>query len=134
MHLARRFLNKLDCRTFQTSILKKQAIWNIYLEFLEGLDILETNELIKSFCFVMVNLGIPSTFSWPIKFQDPWNSNNSRKVLAAKLFFAYGYISIAITYPCICLWRLCLWIYIHRSHISMKFLLRLCQVMPKLMF
>ena len=101
LHLARSFLNQSDCRTFQTSILKKQAKLNMYLDIIEGLDILGTNESIKCFCFVIVNSGMPPTLSWPIKFQDLWNSNNSRKVLVAKLFFAYGYISIGITYRCI---------------------------------
>ena len=119
LHLARSFLNKSDCRTCQTPILKKQAILNMYLNITQGRDIVGTNESINCFYLVMVNSEIPSILSWPVKFQDPWNSNISRKVLVAKLFFAYGYISIGITYQCISLLRLCLWIYIHRSHISM---------------
>ena len=43
LHLARNFLNQSNCRTFQTSILKKQAILNMYLDIMEGLDILGTN-------------------------------------------------------------------------------------------
>ena len=43
LHAARSFLNQSDCRTFQTSILKKQAILNMYLDIIEGLDILGTN-------------------------------------------------------------------------------------------
>ena len=43
LHLARNFLNQSNCRTFQTSILKKQAILNMYLDIIEGLDILGTN-------------------------------------------------------------------------------------------
>ena len=108
MHSARSFLNQSD------SVLKKQAILNMYLDIIEGPDMLGTNEPIKCFCLVMVSSGMPPTLSWPIKFQVPWNSNNSRKVLVAKLFFAYGYISIGVTYQC-------------------SFLLRLCQGMPKLM-
>ena len=100
LHAARSFLNQSDCRTFQTSILKKQAILNRYLDIIEGLDVLGTNELIKCSCLVMVNSGMPPTLSWLIKFEDPWNSNNSRKVLVAKLFFAYGYIYIGVTYQC----------------------------------
>ena len=46
LHVARSFLNQSDCRTLQTSVLKKQAILNIYLDIIEGLDILGTNELI----------------------------------------------------------------------------------------
>ena len=46
LHVARSFLNQSDCRTFQTSLLKKQAILTIYLDIIEGLDILGTNELI----------------------------------------------------------------------------------------
>ena len=101
LHSARSFLNQSDCRAFQTSVLKKQAILNIYLDIIEGPDMLGTNESIKCFYLVMGNSGMPPTLSWPIKFQVPWNSNNSRKVLVAKLFFAYGYILIGITYKCI---------------------------------
>ena len=46
LHLARSFLNQSDCRTFQTSILKKQAILNMYLDIIEGLDFLGTNECV----------------------------------------------------------------------------------------
>ena len=92
LHAARSFLNQSDCRTFQTSILKKQAILNRYLDIIEGLDVLGTNELIKCSCLVMVNSGMPPTLSWLIKFKDPWNSNNSRKVLVGKQFLTYGYI------------------------------------------
>ena len=42
-HATRSFLNQSDCRTFRTSILKKQAILNMYLDIIEGLDILGTN-------------------------------------------------------------------------------------------
>ena len=101
LHLGRSYLNQSACRTFQTSILKKQAILNMYLDIIKGLDILGTNDSIKCFCLVMINSGMPPTLTWLIKFQDPWNSNNSRKVLVAKLFFAYGYILIGITYKCI---------------------------------
>ena len=101
LHLTGSFLNQSDCRTFQISVLKKQAILNMYLDIIEGPDMLGTNEPIKCFCLVMVSSGMPPTLSWPIKFQVPWNSNNSRKVLVAKLFFAYGYILIGITYKCI---------------------------------
>ena len=54
LHVARSFLNQSDCRIFQTSILGKQAILNMYLDIIEGLDILGSNELIKCFCLVMV--------------------------------------------------------------------------------
>ena len=63
LHVARSFLNQSDCRTFQTSILEKQAVLNMYLDIIEGLDILGTNELIKCFCSVMVNSGMPMTLS-----------------------------------------------------------------------
>ena len=63
LHLARSFLNQSDCRAFQTSVLKKQAILNIYLDIIEGLDILGSNELIKCFCLVMVKSGMPQTLS-----------------------------------------------------------------------
>ena len=43
LHLARNFLNQSNCRTFQSSILKKQAILNMYLDIIEGLDIPGTN-------------------------------------------------------------------------------------------
>ena len=43
LHVLRSFLNQSDCTTFQTSILKKQAILNMYLDIIEGLDILGTN-------------------------------------------------------------------------------------------
>ena len=61
-HLARSFVNQSDCRTFQTSILKKQAILNMYLDIIEGLDILGTNESIKRLCLVMVNSGMSPNF------------------------------------------------------------------------
>ena len=67
LHAARSFLNQSDCRTFQTSILKKQAILNMHLDIIEGLDIVETNESIKCFCLVMVNSGMLPTLYWPIK-------------------------------------------------------------------
>ena len=57
LHAARSFLNQSDCRTFQASMFKKQAILNMYLDIIEGLDILGTNELIKCFWLVMVNSG-----------------------------------------------------------------------------
>ena len=63
LHVTRSFLNQSDFRTFQTSILKKQAILNMYLDIKEGLEILETNELIKCFCLVMVCSGISMTLS-----------------------------------------------------------------------
>ena len=62
LHVARSFLNQSDCRTFQTSILKKQTILNVYLDTIDGIDILGTNELIKCFCLVMGNSGMPPTF------------------------------------------------------------------------
>ena len=62
LHLARNFLNQSNCRTFQTSILKKQAILNMYLDIIEGLDILGINESIKRFCLVMVNSGMSPNF------------------------------------------------------------------------
>ena len=43
LHLARNFLNQSNCRTFQTSILKKQAILNMDLDIMGGLDILGIN-------------------------------------------------------------------------------------------
>ena len=43
LHLARNFLNQSNCRTFQTSILKKQAILNMQLDIMGGLDILGIN-------------------------------------------------------------------------------------------
>ena len=43
LHLARNFLNQSNCRTFQTSILKKQAILNMHLDIMGGLDILGIN-------------------------------------------------------------------------------------------
>ena len=46
LHLTGRFLNQSDCRTFQISVLKKQAILNMYLDIIEGLDIPGTNQLI----------------------------------------------------------------------------------------
>ena len=60
LHVARSFLNQSDSRTFQTLILKKQAILNMYLDIIKALDILGANELIKCFSLVMV-----------IKFEDP---------------------------------------------------------------
>ena len=62
LHLARNFLNQSNCRTFQTSILKKQAILNMYLDIIEGLDILGINESIKRFFLVMVNSGMSPNF------------------------------------------------------------------------
>ena len=59
LHVARSFLNQSDCRTFQASMFKKQAILNMYLDIIEGLDILGTNESIKCFWLVMVNSGMP---------------------------------------------------------------------------
>ena len=55
LYLARSSVNLLDCRTFQTSILKKQAILTMYVDIMEGLNILGTNESIKCFCLIMVN-------------------------------------------------------------------------------
>ena len=118
LHVLRGFLNQSDCRTFQTWILKKQAILNMHLDIIEGLDILGTNELIKCFCLVMVNSEMPPTLSWLIKFEDPWNSNNSRNVLVIKLFLAYIYIYIYIYIGVTC---------------QCSSLLRLCQSMPELM-
>ena len=62
LHLGRSFLNQSACGTFQTSILKKQAILNMYLDIIEGLDILGTNES-KCFCLVMINSGMPPTLT-----------------------------------------------------------------------
>ena len=63
LHLARSFLNQSDCRAFQTSVLKKQAILNMYLDIIEGPDMLGTNESIKYFYLVMGNSGMPPTLS-----------------------------------------------------------------------
>ena len=45
LHVARSFLYQSDCMTFQTSLLKKQAILNLYLEITitQWLDILGAN-------------------------------------------------------------------------------------------
>ena len=43
LHVARSFLYQSDCRTFQTSLLKKEAILNLYLDIIQCLDILEAN-------------------------------------------------------------------------------------------
>ena len=83
-----------------------------------GLDILGSNELIKSFCLVMVKSGMPQTLSWLIKFEDLWNSNNSRNVLAGKLFFAYGYINIGVTGMEMLFF---IWVCIHRSNKLIRF-------------
>ena len=63
LYLARTFLNQSDFRTFQTSILKKQAILSMYLDLIEGPDTLGINESIKYFCLVMVNSGMPPILS-----------------------------------------------------------------------
>ena len=81
------------------SLLKKQAILNFYLGIIQWLDILGASQLIFKVFLLGYGQAYP-IFSWPIRFQDPRNSNNSRKVLVTKLFF-------------------CIWIYVHRSHISM---------------
>ena len=49
LHLGRSFLNQSACRTFQTSILKKQAILSLNLDIIQWLDILGASELIKYF-------------------------------------------------------------------------------------
>ena len=51
--------------------------------------------------------GMPN-FSEPMRFQESWKSNNSKKVLVNTIFF-------------------CIWIYIYWSLKSMSFLPRLCQ-------
>ena len=43
LHVARSFLYQSDCRTFQTSLLKKEAILNLYLDIIQCLDILGAN-------------------------------------------------------------------------------------------
>ena len=53
-HVARGFLNQSDCRTFENSMLTKQAILNMYLDIIMWLDILSTHELIKCLCLVLV--------------------------------------------------------------------------------
>ena len=40
LHVVKGFLNQSDCRTFQTSILKKQVILNMYQGIIMALDIL----------------------------------------------------------------------------------------------
>ena len=40
LHVARSFLYQSDCETFQTSLLKKQAILNLYLGIIQWPDIL----------------------------------------------------------------------------------------------
>ena len=54
LHVARGFLTQSDCRTFENSMLIKQAILNIYLDINIRLDNLGTNKLNKSFYLVMV--------------------------------------------------------------------------------
>ena len=49
LHLGKTFLNQSDCRICQTSY--KQPILNMYLDIIEGLDILGTNESIKCFAW-----------------------------------------------------------------------------------
>ena len=58
LHVARDFLNQSDCRTFENSMLIKQAILNIYLDINMWLDILRANELNKSFYLVMVRCNL----------------------------------------------------------------------------
>ena len=53
----RSFLNQSDCRTLQTSIFKKQAILNMYLDIILWPYILRANGLIKCFCLVIVRLA-----------------------------------------------------------------------------
>ena len=55
-HVTRSFLYQSDCRTFQTSILKKQAILSLNLDIIQWLDILGTRELIKYFYLVLARL------------------------------------------------------------------------------
>ena len=43
LHVARSFLYQSDCRTFQTSLLNKQAILNLNLGIIQWLDILGAN-------------------------------------------------------------------------------------------
>ena len=52
-HVTRSFLYQSDCRTFQTSILKKQAILSLNLDIIQWLDILGASELIKYFYLVV---------------------------------------------------------------------------------
>ena len=47
------FLYQSDCRTFQTSILKEQAILSLKLDIIQRLDILGASELMKYFYLVM---------------------------------------------------------------------------------
>ena len=56
LHVARGFLKQSDCRTFENSMLMKQAILNTYLNTIMWLDILRANEFIKYFCLVMVSI------------------------------------------------------------------------------
>ena len=53
LHVATGFLNQSDCKTFENSLLLKQAILNMYLDIIMRLDILRAKELIKCFCLVM---------------------------------------------------------------------------------
>ena len=96
LHLARNFLNQSNCKTSNFHTQETS-----YIKYVPRHYRGTRHSRNQCFCLVMVNSGMPPTLSWPIKFQDPQNSNNSRKVLVAKLFFAYGYILIGITYKCI---------------------------------
>ena len=102
-HVTRSFLYQSDCRTFQTSILKKQAILN--LDIIQRLNILGASELIKYFCLVMVRhtqffLDQPDSkiLETPI---------TQKKFQLRSYFFAYGYMSIEVTYQCSYLSSLC---------------------------
>ena len=99
-HVTRSFLYQSDCRTFQTSILKKQSILNLNQDIIQWLDILGASQLIKYFCLVMARYTPFFLDQSDSKILGISNSNNSRKVLVAKLFF-------------------CIWIFVDRSHISM---------------
>ena len=70
LHVARGFLNQYDCRTFENSMLMKQAILNMYLDIIMWLDILTANKLIKCFCLFSYGQIYP-ILSQPIGFQDP---------------------------------------------------------------
>ena len=54
LHMTRGVLNQSDCRTFENSMLMKQAISNMYLDIILWLEILRANKLIKCFCLIMV--------------------------------------------------------------------------------
>ena len=98
LYVGRCFLNQSDRRTFEKSVLMKQAILNMYLDIIIWLDILIANKLSQCFCLVMVRHTQPCLNQSDSKILEI--PVTQEKFQSLSYFLAYGCTFIGVTNQC----------------------------------